>query len=259
DAPNPTPSPPPRRRSARGGNISVKSGKAGASLTNRAVAININSSAQLLSLLAAAPTPRPGGKVTILATGANSDVNINGAKIQADGGTIDIRHNGDGGHINISGANSGGRGPNGFFPAPSQLSADVIKAGAFGTNGSLSIGNSNLSADTLIRLYATGSNGELIFVANTTLSSGTRIDLAAATITINPRVVVTITGNAGQANIYTNNPNYSGPGGNNPNNGSFGGNGAKAPQSLSSAPPFDSAPSRPGGSGAGGRSGPTTR
>ncbi len=231
----PTASPPPRRRSARGGNITLKSGKSG-DAQNRAVAINVTSSAQLLSLLAAAPTPRPGGKVTILATGANSDVNISGAKIQADGGTIDIRHNGDGGNVNIAGT--------------ATLSADVIKAGAFGANGSLTIGNSTLNADTLIRLYAPSSNGQLIFVANTTLSGGSRIDLAANTITINPQVVVTISGNAGAANVYTNNPNYSGFGGNNPNNGTFSGNGAHNPQPLSNAPPFDSPPSRPTGIGA---------
>nr|MDQ6939603.1 hypothetical protein [Verrucomicrobiota bacterium] len=246
DAAAPTPSPtpaPPRRRSAKGGNISLTSGKS-APAGSRAVAINISSSGQLLSLLAAAPTPRPGGKITILATGANSDVNIAGP-IRADGGTIDIRNQGDAGHVNIVGV-APPPGVNGFN---NTLSADVIKAGAFGANGQLNIGRSTLSADTLIRLYAPGSNGELIFVANTTLSSGTRIDLAAAKITINPGFVVTITGNAGAANIYTGNANYApgplSPGGTNPNNGTFGGNGATRPQPLANAPGFDSPPSRP--------------
>ena len=251
DAAAPTPSPtpaPPRRRSAKGGNISLTSGKS-APAGSRAVAINVSSSGQLLALLAAAPTPRPGGKITILATGANSDVNVAGP-IRADGGTIDIRNQGDAGHVNLVGSATS---TNGFN---NQLSADVIKAGAFGANGQLNIGRSTLSADTLIRLYAPGSNGELIFVANTTLSSGSRIDLAASKITINPGFVVTITGNAGPANIYTGNANYApgplSPGGTNPNNGTFGGNGANRPQSLNAAPGFDSPPSRPAGGKPGG-------
>lgn len=94
----------------------------------------------------------------------------------------------------------------------------------------------------LIRLYAPGSNGQLNFVANVTLSSGKAIDLAANTITIQPAVVVTIAGGGGRTNVYTNNPNYSGPGGNNPANGRFGGNGAKTPQPLANAPAFDAPP-----------------
>lgn len=115
---------------------------------------------------------------------------------------------------------------------------NMLKAGVFGPNGTLRIGGGMLSADTILKLYAPGSNGTLNFVANVTLSSGTEMDLAAKTITIQPSVVVTIAGSGGPANIYTDNPNYSGPGGNNPSNGSFGGNGANSPQPLASAPPF---------------------
>ncbi len=66
-------------------------------------------------------------------------------------------------------------------------------------------------------------------------------------ITIQPNVIVTITGDAGPAQVYTNNPNYSGFGGTNPANGTFAGNGAHAPQPLVNAPPFDDPPSMPGG------------
>ncbi len=122
------------------------------------------------------------------------------------------------------------------------MSADIVKAGAFGANGQLNIGNSTISADRLIRLYATGSNGQLNFIANTTLSSGSRIDLAAGTITIQPSVIVTIAGNSGQAHIFTNNANYGGPGGANQSNGVFGGNGALPPQPFGTQPGFDDAP-----------------
>src|SRR4029450_10380170 len=84
-----------RRRSARGGNIALKSGK------RSGVAINLSNTSELLSLLDPA-APGPGGKVTILATGASSVANING-KIAADRGTIDISHSGDSRQIVLGG------------------------------------------------------------------------------------------------------------------------------------------------------------
>src|SRR6202022_2532500 len=72
------------------------------------------------------------------------------------------------------------------------------------------------------------------------------MDLAANTITIQPSVVVTIAGNGGPANIFTNHPNYNftpGPGYTGPPgnrfNGSFGVNGARDPQPLANAPSFN--------------------
>jgi hypothetical protein len=241
-APTGTPNPtPPRRRSTQGGNITVRSGRVGNTPgptgNQRTVAVSISNSSQLLALLDAVPTAGPGGKITILATGANTDVNVNG-RLEATKGTIDIRHEAAGGRVNIGSASSP--------TARTNMSADVIKARAFGANGQLNIGNTNMSADNLIRLYAPGSNGQLNFVANTTLSANNRIDLAAGTLTIQPNVIVTITGNAGPANVYTSNANYSGFGGSNPANGTFGGNGANTPQPLGNAPPFDGA-SQPGG------------
>ena len=121
--------------------------------------------------------------------------------------------------------------------------ADVLKVGALGTNGVLNIGGGTLSADTTLKFYS-GSNGTLNFTSSVTLSSGTAMDLAANTITIQPSVLVTIAGAGGMANIYTNNANYSGFGGTNRSNGTFGGNGANNPQPLSSAPLFDSPSTR---------------
>jgi hypothetical protein len=120
--------------------------------------------------------------------------------------------------------------------------ADVLKAGVFGTNGVLNVGGGTLSADTTLKLYAPGSNGTLNFISNVTLSSGTAMDLAANTITIQPSVLVTIAGTGGAANIYTTNANYSGFGGTNPSNGTFGGNGANTPQPLANAPLFNDPP-----------------
>jgi hypothetical protein len=125
------------------------------------------------------------------------------------------------------------------------IHANVVQAGVFGTNGSLIIGGSGsntISANTLLQLYAPGPNGLLKFVSNVTLSSGTAMDLAADTIFINNGVTVTILGKGGAANIYTNNADYSGFGGNGSTTGTFAGNGAKDPLPLSSAPTFNNSP-----------------
>ena len=224
--PTPVPSatPTPRRVSAKGGNINITSGK------TTGVAINIGSSAQLLSLLNAA-APGPGGSIKIVATKAGSNgtnsssININNANgaIVADRGTVEIRHDGDYGAININNAN---------------IRADIVKVGALGLNGTLNIGGGSISADTILKLYATGSNGQLNFISNVTLSSGTAMHLAANTITIQPSIIVTINGTGGPANVYTNHPNYAGFGGTTPTNGTFAGNGATNPQPLANAPGF---------------------
>jgi hypothetical protein len=222
----------PFRQSATGGNIGITSGK------TSGTAINISSTAQLLAMLDAA-APGPGGNIIILASkpgsnGSNSSgivIDNSSGAITANQGTVDISHLGAGGTIDISNAN---------------IAADIVKIGALGTNGTLTIGGGMISADTILKLYAPGSNGTIDFNASVTLSSGTAMHLAANTITIEPGFTVTIAGAGGAANIYTNNPNYNftpgggytGPPGT-PGNGSFGGNGALDPVPLASAPPFD--------------------
>jgi hypothetical protein len=121
--------------------------------------------------------------------------------------------------------------------------ADVLKAGVFGTNGTLNIGGGTLSADTTLKLYAPGSNGQLNFFSNVTLDGNSKKILAANSVTIFDNVVVTIGGKA-PADVYTNNPNYTGFGGNGSTTGTFAGAGANRPRPLSEAPPFD--PVRPG-------------
>ena len=90
------------------------------------------------------------------------------------------------------------------------IAADTVKVGVFGSNGTLRIGGSTLSANTLLHLYAPGSNGMIDFVGNTTLnSSGTAAVIAANTVTIENNVVVTIAGST-PATVFTDVPNYSG-------------------------------------------------
>ncbi|MDQ3199792.1 MAG: hypothetical protein M3Q46_11530, partial [Verrucomicrobiota bacterium] len=119
------------------------------------------------------------------------------------------------------------------------MHADIIKIGAFGDNGSLTIGGGSISADTLLELYATGSNGVINFVSNSTLNStNSSVVIAGRTVTINDGVVVTITGNDGiNASVFTDVPNYTGSGGNGNTTGTFAGNGA-ATQPFDQAPPF---------------------
>ena len=121
--------------------------------------------------------------------------------------------------------------------------ADVIKVGVFGTNGTLTIGGGAISANTLLKLYAPGSNGTIDFVANVTLSNqSSAVLIAANKVTIFNGVVVTIGGGTSPASVFTNIANYTGSGGNGSTTGMFGGNGATT-SPLSSAPPFGGAPS----------------
>jgi hypothetical protein len=123
--------------------------------------------------------------------------------------------------------------------------ADTIKVGVFGANGTLTIGGGAIDANTLLKLYAPGSNGTIDFVANVTLSNQSAAVLIAANkVTISNGKVVTIVGSGGPASVFTNIPNYTGSGGNGSTTGMFGGNKATT-QPLASAPPFGIAPTSP--------------
>jgi hypothetical protein len=115
--------------------------------------------------------------------------------------------------------------------------ADVLKAGVFGTNGVLNVGGGGLSADTTLKLYAPGSNGQLNFMSTVTLGGNSVKMLAANSVTIFNNIVVTI-GGPNMADVFTNHANYTGFGGNNSTTGTFAGAGAHNPQPLINAPPF---------------------
>lgn len=198
--------------SKRGGNISIRSQK------KNGTAIAIKSSAQLLSLLDGA-APGPGGEIKFRSAGGA--VNITGAKIQADRGKIDISNSGDNGIISVQNAT---------------LNANTVKLQALGNNGQLNIGGGTISANSAIDLYASGSNGQVNFNDNVTLSGTSVKTIAGHTVTIANDKTVTVSG-SGPANVYTNNPNYTGSGGNGSRTGRFGGSGA-------TTQPFNA---RPGG------------
>jgi len=197
----------PRRHSKSGGNINLQSN------ANARAAINVTTSGQLLSLLEAA-APGPGGKITILATGTNSTINVTGDPgsagtppsdtIRADKGTVDIRNTGAGGSVSLNTA---------------QISGDIVKIGALGSNGTLTIGSGRINANTLLQLYATGSNGSVVFVGNVLLSGGSTKMIAGNTVTVNNGVVVQVASPI--ADIYVPDLNHA-----NYNSGLNGGNGS---------------------------------
>jgi hypothetical protein len=152
--------------------------------------------------------------------------------------------------ININGGNytSGGTflgliDGNGIFTLNgATIAADVVRVGVFGNNGTLRIGGGSISANTLLHLYAPGSNGTIDFVSNVTLRTSNAIPaIVANTVTIENGVVVTVNAiNDGvpfPADVFTNVPNYTGSGGNGSTTGTFAGNGATT-QPFGQAPPF---------------------
>jgi FecR protein len=231
--------PVPRRRSAQGGNINLKSDRP------EGPVITINNSGQLLSLLDAA-APGPGGKITILATGQMSVIRVNGPAaggatdtIVADRGSVDIRHTGLNGAIVLNGAN---------------IRSDIVKVGALGDNGILTIGGGTISADTVLKLYAVGPTGSVTFVSNVTLSGNSLKIIAGNSVTVLSNVIVTV-GGGKPADVYVLDPNKANysrlNGGNDSTTGMFllqGGAGAPASGAithLGTAPPAFGPPGGP--------------
>jgi hypothetical protein len=199
------------RRSARGGNVRMTSNR------TSGTAIRVASTAQIASLLAAG-APGPGGEVVFRSAGG--DVDISGS-VTAERGRVEIENAGENGRITLTN---------------STISADVVRARAFGTNGVLTVGGGTISADSVLRLYADGSNGTVLFVNNVTLNGNSTKIITGNTVTISPNVVVTIGGPA-PAQVFTNNANYTGFGGNNSSTGTFAGAGATT-QPRAAAPGF---------------------
>ncbi len=189
-----------RRVSAKGGKVNLTS-----KATN-GTAISVGSSAQILALLNSAAVG-PGGNITFKSAGGA--INVAGT-VQADRGTVDIENNGASGKTGLSSA---------------MISADTVKIGALGGSGVLTIGGGTINANTLLKLYANTSTGLINFISNVSLNGAGAKIIAANTVTIQPSVLVFI-GGANAAQVYTNNPNYTGFGGVGKGYGTFGGAGA---------------------------------
>src|SRR5947207_12892607 len=181
-----------------------------------------------------------GGSASINVSASGPVVVTNEATFRIDGndGATSATINFNGGNYNVGGTFLGFIDGNGTFTLNNAtIAADTVKVGVFGSNGTLRIGGGNISANTLLHLYApssSGNGGIIDFVSNVTLnSSATAAVIAANTVTIENGVTVTIGGST-PANVYTNVANY-----NKRTFGSFGGAGATT-QPLGGQPPFDS-------------------
>ena len=111
-----------------------------------------------------------------------------------------------------------------------------MQAGGLGNNGTLNVGGGSIDAANTIKLYAGGSNGQVNFTDNVTLSGTSLKIIAADAVTIFNGKVVTVLG-TNPASVFTNQADYSGFGGNNSTAGTFGGSGATT-QPLGSAPGY---------------------
>jgi hypothetical protein len=188
------------RASKQGGNIRLESRK------TSGPAIKIENSGQLLSLLNSA-APGPGGKVEFVSAGG--EISVDGATIHAEKGTVDMRNDGAG---NITLKNA-------------KIRADVVKANVLGANGQLIVGGGTIDADSAIQLYASGSNGSVLFNDDVKLNGNSVKSIAGNTVTVSNGKTVRVNGPA-PATVYTNNANYSGSGGNGSTSGTFSGRGA---------------------------------
>ena len=240
--------------------INADGGTIGGSATLDVTTKNLSSGRSLF--VAILNSTNDGGATGTVASDATLNFNVSGTATVATDATFQINGSGSAASstINFNGGtyNVGSPARPGTFEGfmdgsgtmtfnNTTINADTVKVGIFGANGTLrigGIGGSSFSANTLLHLYAPGSNGMIDFVGNTTLnSSGTAAVIAANTVTIENGVVVTI-GGLTPANVFANVPNYSGrDGGNNSTTGTFAGAGATT-QPLGGRPPFDSPSAR---------------
>ena len=136
--------------------------------------------------------------ITFTSDGGN--ILVNGGTVAAERGTVDIRNNGVNGNVQLTNAS---------------IRGDTVKIGALGAGGQLLIGGGTINADTTMKLYAGSSTGQVRFTDNG----------KGMTVAIDSGKIVTVGGPA-PANVFTNNPNYTGSGGNGTSSGAFGGQGA---------------------------------
>ena len=231
-----------------GNSDGLEGGQIGENATISVAAASIQA-ASLLAEINNSQGGQIGGSASINVFASGAVVVTNDATFCIDGsdGATSAAVNFNGGNYNVGGTFLGFIDGNGTFTLNNAtIAADTVKVGVFNSNGTLRIGGGNISANTLLHLYApssSGSGGIIDFVSNVTLnSSATAAVIAANTVTIENGVVVTI-GASTSANVYTNVPNYSArSGGNNKTSGTF--VGAVTTQPLGGQPPFDSPSTR---------------
>ena len=91
----------------------------------------------------------------------------------------------------------------------SSINSDYLRVHTLAANGTLTIGNSSLTASQGMKLYAEGSNGKVQFVGNTTLSGPAIV--AGYTVQVNNGVTVNV-GTPNSFHVHSDVPNYNKPG-----------------------------------------------
>ncbi|MBL9142810.1 MAG: FecR domain-containing protein [Verrucomicrobiaceae bacterium] len=87
----------------------------------------------------------------------------------------------------------------------SSINSDYLRVHTLATNGTLTIGNSSLTASQGMKLYAEGSNGRVQFVGNTTLSGPAIV--AGYTVQVNDGVTVNV-GTPNSFHVHSDISNY---------------------------------------------------
>lgn len=93
--------------------------------------------------------------------------------------------------------------------ANASINSDYLRVHTLAANGTLTIGNSSLTASQGMKLYAEGSNGKVQFVGNTTLSGPAIV--AGYTVQVNDGVSVNV-GTPNSFHVHSDVPNYNKPG-----------------------------------------------
>lgn len=122
-------------------------------------------------------------------TGDISSLGYDGSPVTMEGSTVDLEARL--GHITLDHTN---------------ISADYLRVQTLGPDGTIFIGNSNLSATQSMNIYAQGANGMVRFVADSRLS-GPNVGIAGNTVQVDSGVRVDVT-NPNSFNVYSNNENF---------------------------------------------------
>jgi hypothetical protein len=170
-----------------GKDISVSNGHTIAAKENISLTATLNltiSSSSVLKRVASTDL------LNILLESLNGNVTVDGSagNVNISGRSVEMRS--QAGNISITGAT---------------VTSDYFKATTLAPNGQLLIGNTTLSGNLGIALYAEGSNGSVRFVGNTTLNGPARI--AGNSVIIDPGVGVALSQPA-NLRVHSNNHLY---------------------------------------------------
>lgn len=125
----------------------------------------------------------------IAQTGDISSLGSSGRPVTIEANTVDLEARL--GHITLEHTN---------------INSDFLRVQTLGTNGTILIGSSNLTATQAMNIYADGSNGTVRFVADSRLT-GPSVSVAGHTVQVDNGVRVNVS-NPNGFNVYSDNENF---------------------------------------------------